>query len=204
MKQFLDNPTSDQVEYRFMSLETACEPLDLWQLRDDFLGWRLEDWSGFFAMAGGWQGCFRISQRDFGEWQGLLRAALLCPAQEWKSLSQRFNSKKVAKLIGPMRFVFDWHGVVPRAKAILPDSLSAIIATLQIDALNGAKFRICARHDCKSAPFKVEARHKIYCSSECAHLVAVRNSRERDAKETRTLQVKRRKDAKTYGTQKTR
>jgi hypothetical protein len=148
-------------------------------LRDDFLGWTIEDWQAFFYMAGQWAGNPYVTQSDFSEWQQLLREALVRPAKDWKSLAERFAPRKVSTLIGPLRILFDWSGNVPLAKVVLPDSLTAIIATIQVDALQGAEFRVCARHDCKSAPFRIEARHKIYCSTDCAHLVAVRNSRKR-------------------------
>jgi hypothetical protein len=103
------------------------------------------------------------------------------PAKDWRSLAEQFAPRKVSQLIGPLRILFDWQRDVPAAKVVLPDSLTAIIATIQVDALQGAEFRVCARHDCKSPPFRVEARHKIYCNTDCAHLVAVRNSRKRAA-----------------------
>jgi hypothetical protein len=54
-----------------------------------------------------------------------------------------------------------------------------MVATIKVEKLHGATFKECARPDCKNPPFRVEARQKIFCSSDCAHLVAVRNSRKR-------------------------
>ena len=178
-REFFENPTSTKLRYRFVQKERKCDPFDPWQLRDDFLGWRIEDWQAFFFMAGGWSGSPYITQSDFAEWQQLLREALVRPAKDWRSLAGQFAPGKVSKLTGSLRILFDWRRTFPAAKVVLPDSLTAIIATIQVDALQGAEFRVCARHDCKSAPFRVEARHKIYCSIDCAHLVAVRNSRKR-------------------------
>ncbi len=178
-REFFESPASTTLRYRFVQTEKKCDPFDPWQLRDDFLGWRIEDWQGFFFMAGRWSGSRFITQSDFAEWQQLLREALVRQAKDWKSLAGQFATEKVLTLTGSLRIVFDWRGDVPAAKVVLPDSLTAIIATIQVDALQGAEFRVCARHDCKSAPFRVEARQKIYCSTDCAHLVAVRNSRKR-------------------------
>jgi len=192
-KEAWQNPDSTAVRYYCHSEQDACDYFDPWQLRDDFLGWRIEDWHGFFYMAGGWSNSFGITQRDFAEWQQLLKEALVRPAKDWKSLTAQFAPKKVSKLTGPLPILFDWQGDVPLAKVVLTDSLVAILATIQVDALRGAEFRICARHDCKSAPFRVEARHKIFCSSDCAHLVAVRKSRERAANAKTTKKAPSRK-----------
>jgi len=189
-REFFEGPGSTTLRYRFVEKEGKCDRFDPWQLRDDFLGWRIEDWQAFFYMAGGWSGSFYVTQSDFVEWQQLLKEALVRPAKEWKSLAREFAPEKVSRLTGPLRILFDWQGAVPVAKVVLTDSLTAIIATIQVDALRGAKFRVCARHDCKSAPFRIEARHKIYCSSDCAHLVAVRNSRERAAKAEASSRLK--------------
>ena len=179
-REFLENPGSTP---RVVEVKDRYELFDPWELRDAFLGWRTEDWQAFFFYVGrGWSGSAYIAQSDFAEWQQLLREALLRPAREWRSLTGQYSPEKVAKLTGPLRIFFDWQRDVPAAMVVLPDSLTAIIATIQVDALQGAEYRVCARHDCKSAPFRVEARQKIYCSSDCAHLVAVRQSRERAAK----------------------
>jgi hypothetical protein len=193
-REFFDNPRSTTLRYRFVEMDDKCAPFDPWQLRDYFLGWKTEDWQAFFCMAGGWWRSGSrdpyISESDFCEWQQLLRESLLRPAKDWRALAGQFAEGKVSRLTGPLQIVFDWRGDVPVARAVLTDSLTAIIATVQIDALQGAKFRICARSDCKSAPFRIEARHKIFCSPECAHLVAVRKSRER-AVEAKSKPAKR-------------
>ena len=115
------------------------------------------------------------------------------PAKDWRSLNGQFAPKKVSRLTGPLPILFDWRGDVPLAKVVLSDSLVAMIATIQVDALRGAEFRVCARHDCKNAPFRVEARHKIFCDAACAHLVAVRKSRERAANAKATKKAPSRK-----------
>lgn len=152
-------------------------PFDPWQLRDDFLKWPHEQWQGFVAMAG-CLGPLRVSERSFELWQKAYRAALIRPAREWKALDAEFGLlNHRVRVSQPLRISFDWDGHVPIARVRTVTTLEAIVATIQVDKLQGAEFRVCARHDCKSGPFRVEARHKIYCSSDCAHLVAVRKSR---------------------------
>jgi hypothetical protein len=180
-KDFFENPESETLEFRFVEDKTAVPngPFDPWQLRDDFLSWPIDDWKGFIAMAGCF-GPFRISKRSFGLWQKVLREALIRPAHEWKALQSEFGvPNHDLRLTKPLRIAFAWDGDAPRAYVPAMGTLDTIITTIQIDKLQGAEFRVCARHDCKNPPFRAEARHKIFCDSSCAHLVAVRKSRER-------------------------
>lgn len=157
-------------------------PFNPWELREGFLSTPPEDWTGFVCWAGSFTRSL-VSQKDFVEWQGLVREALIRPATEWRNLSGRFDVDKVRKLHDPLPITFDWKAQTPVARIITGQTLQVVIATVQLDQLQGARFKICARHDCHAPPFRVEARHKIYCSSDCAHLVAVRNSRARAAEE---------------------
>ena len=180
-KDFFENPKSETLAFHFVADRTAAPhgPFDPWQLRDEFLSWPIDDWEGFIAMVGRFDSS-RISKRSFGLWQKVLREALIRPAREWKALQSEFGSPdNNLRLARSLRIAFVWDGDVPRAYVAGTGALEAIIATIQIDKLQGAEFRVCARHDCKNPPFRVETRHKIFCDSACAHLVAVRKSRER-------------------------
>lgn len=184
LREFLKN--RETAEFHFYE-DKSLAPNGLfgpWELRHEFLSCPPDEWQGFIAMAG----CFGpalISQRIFEQWQNLLREALLRPAQEWRALEREFGRPRAGVLGGgltaPLKIAFDWAGETPQAVIFAQTALDAIIATIQIDKLTGAEFRVCSRHDCKSPPFRVEARQKIFCSSDCAHLVAVRNSRARAA-----------------------
>ena len=177
----LKNP--ETAEFRFIAGKSLprCGPFDPWQLRKEFLSWPLDSWQGFVAMAGNF-GLFRISMKSFEQWQKMLREALILPAREWMALEAKFQIPRAQiRLSVQPRIAFDWEGETPQAIIFAQSALEAIIATIQIDKLIGAEFRICARHDCKNPPFRVESRQKIFCSMECAHLVAVRKSRERAA-----------------------
>jgi hypothetical protein len=169
-------------------------PFDLWKLRDQFLSWPIEDWQGFIAMAG-WLHPMPVSARDFERCQRFVREALIRPAREWKALEEEFGGEdRLLHLSHSLSSIrFQWSGEVPTAQIQTLWSLDAILATIQIDKLQGAEFRVCARHDCKNAPFRVEARHKIFCDAACAHLVAVRKSRERAANAKATKKAPNRK-----------
>jgi hypothetical protein len=155
-------------------------PFDPWDLLEEFLTCSVEDWEGFILMAGSFGGVF-ITKNDFKEWQQLLKRALVLPARKWKTLAGEFDPKKVSKLRMGLPIQFDFESEPPTATLLGLTSLGTMIAAIQLDKLQGAEFRVCARPDCKSPPFKVGTRQKIYCSPECAHVVAVRNSRTRAA-----------------------
>ena len=159
-------------------------PFDPWALREQFLSWPSENWGMFVEMAGDFGG-FGLSQNSFAEWQQLLREALVRPAREWNTLHATFSPQKANRLLGSLPLKFDWSGTGPTARVQTKATLDAMIASIQVDKLQGAEFRVCARLDCKKPPFKVGTRQKIYCDSDCAHLVAVRNSRTRAATATR-------------------
>lgn len=161
-------------------------PVNPWQLRDRFLSWPLEDWQRFFEISGRWD--VGVSHRgfsrdDFAEWQRLLHAALIYPAKDWDTILDReFELQKVFLLKDPIPIILEWNGKVPVARIPSRNALRSMIASIQLDKLQGAEFRVCARQDCNNPPFRVGVRHKIFCSTDCAHLVAVRNSRNRVAK----------------------
>lgn len=182
MRDFLNDP--DSAEYRSVPRQGKEKygPFDPWELREEFFICPVDYWRGFVEMAGS-LGTFRISKKDFAEWQALLREAILLSPRDWARLLSRFDSQKVRLLSKPLPIQFLWDGNVPEARIVISGTLPLIIATIQIDVLRGAQFRTCARTDCVNPPFKLETRHKIYCSPECAHLVAVRNSRARIAKD---------------------
>ena len=155
----------------------APRAFDPWQLRDSFLAWPLEDWQSFCEMVD----LGEIRKKEFADWQRLFRKALILPAREWKALAGEFAQQKVERLLGRLPIDFQWDAETPVALINCTSAFMTIIATIQVDALRGTQFRVCARHDCNNPPFRVEARHKIFCCSDCAHLVAVRKSRERAA-----------------------
>lgn len=156
-----------------------------WQLRNRFLSWPIEDWHRFFEISGEWNVSpvgRDFTRDDFAEWQRLLRAALVSRAKDWEALTNEFDWNKVVQMRLPMPITFEWDGKVPVVHiGIRHNALRLMIATIQVDKLRGAEFRVCARPDCKNPPFAVGVRRKIYCDSDCAHLVAVREARKRAA-----------------------
>jgi hypothetical protein len=168
--------------YRFCEPEYrgTYGPFDPWELRAKFLGWPLREWQSFFVMAGAF-GTPYICRDDFAEWQRLMKQAMIVPAHEWKRLAEEFDPLKVERLLGTLPIQFDWDAEPPTATLMGVSPLDSMIASIQMDKLQGAEFRVCARPDCKSPPFLVGTRQKIYCEAACAHLAAVRADRKRKA-----------------------
>ncbi len=168
--------------FTFLLRETSPPrgPFDPWLLREDFLTWPSDRWKDFIAKTGLFNGGL-LTSLTFADWQRILRDALILPPEKWGTLFSENALEYKNRLVHLKEVQIRWDGKAPRLLIRTEDALDVIIATVQIDKLRGAEFRVCARHDCKSAPFRVEARQKIYCCNDCAHLVAVRNSRKRAA-----------------------
>jgi hypothetical protein len=60
----------------------------------------------------------------------------------------------------------------------------AIETSIGFDLLQGSRFSLCKRPDC-SRPFLVNRRGKQFCSYDCAHVVAVRKSRQTKTKKAK-------------------
>jgi len=132
-------------------------------------------------------------ERDVREWYELLRMAMTIPMNEWPSLGSKFPARKMNILLQPLPIKLEWIEGKPVGTMILRTLIDAVIASIQIDKLRGAEFRYCARPDCKK-PFQIESRHeRIYCSTDCAHYMAVKNSRARAAKNKKQQTTSRRK-----------
>lgn len=174
---YLRDPDSAPRRY----IRKEYRELDPWDLRDAFLAWLPEDWKNFLSLAGSFSTSV-LDQREFTEWQALLREALRLPPKKWPQLRKRFDPSKVEKFLAPLRIEFEWDEEWPRAHIATMRSLDAIIATIQLDLLQGARFKTCARHDCTAPPFRGDDPRKQFCSPECAHLAAVRRSRGAKAK----------------------
>jgi hypothetical protein len=158
--------------------------VDPWLLRKAFLSCPLDKWEDVVAASGGARrfSSFPISREVFERWQKLLREVLIRPAQRWRELGGEFDIRNpYSHLSAQPAIRFEWSGDSPQVFVLPKTALEAMIATIQIDKLRGAEFRVCARHDCKEPPFLAKPRQKKFCSMACAHLFAVRENRKREA-----------------------
>jgi hypothetical protein len=182
------------------SFATATKEENPWNMREEFYGdGRSEgfaDFEGFTYFYGRfgvgptdlvWPQPGRYDERllawhlqeDFEEWQDLLRTAMKLPIERWPSLAKKFPERKVAALRKPLPLMLEWREGTPVGVLRFQTAVDAIMASIQIDKLNGVEFRYCARPDCRK-PYKIESRHKrVYCSTDCAHYMAVKASRKR-------------------------
>jgi hypothetical protein len=70
-----------------------------------------------------------------------------------------------------------WYGARNLAVIETTDAISAIVTTIELDHLRGAKFGTCARKDCPKF-FEITSKHRRkYCTQECAHLASIRRMR---------------------------
>ena len=69
-----------------------------------------------------------------------------------------------------------------RAHVLVSGTYRSILATVQFKLAQGAKFRICARKDCR-LPFEITSRHsRRFCTQYCAHITSLRQRRKTQRK----------------------
>ena len=175
----------------FSPFTVPREALDAWQVRDELI--LLEDGQfkeftqkyGRFAVGGV---DIRSSDadadgiQDFDEWRSLVSEALVLPMAQWHQLATRYPEFKVRRLRQmPLKVSIKVReDGVPSGRINAIMILDAVLSSIFIDQLQGARFRWCAREDCPSPPFRLTTGHdRKYCSAECAHLEAVRSYRAR-------------------------
>lgn len=102
--------------------------------------------------------------------QELQRAARL-PIEKWHKLHW-MN-------INGLRVDLNFEEGHLTGECVIASGVRACAAQLFLEKLSGAEYGWCARPDCNKF-FRLESKHfRKYCSQDCAHVVAVRTSRER-------------------------
>jgi hypothetical protein len=119
----------------------------------------------------------RLIDDEVLEWQSLIRAAMVTPMERWPTLKKTFPPRKVDLLCRPMALAVEWENGYPRGAIKCTGVLQALVATLQVDALIGAKYRFCACGGCPHS-FEVRRKDQRYCSEGCKHKQVVRDGRE--------------------------
>jgi hypothetical protein len=175
--------------------------LDPWEVRDRFL--RLQtahDIAPFLSDTGEFQkrlGSGQFTTEDLFEIQGIVRYLLTTAPSKWRIQRPAFRTERIAKLMlweyRQFKFRFSWSS---RSHAVVVETastLDAILASVFVDHMRQAQFGFCARPDCRRQ-FELKSRHKRkYCSPDCGHVMAVRESRNRSvAKKTAARDGKRR------------
>lgn len=82
----------------------------------------------------------------------------------------------------PYEIVFGRSRSGSQAHVLVSRTYRSILATAQFMLAQGAKFRICARKDCR-LPFEVTSRHtRRFCTQYCAHITSLRQRRKVERK----------------------
>lgn len=117
------------------------------------------------------------------QFQDVCRKALVGPANDWLIAAH--------SMLPPLSSRPEY----PHLHWRVGDCERAIRTTITIDLVNKAKFRVCARHDCRT-PFKVENRHKhMYCCQYCGHIESIRRQRRKEDQENKQLTKAKRKQS---------
>ncbi len=122
-------------------------------------------------------------ETNFRRWQALVGEALTTPKECIGALKRKYPGMAWL-LYREIPIEIKWRDgaegdlpIVPIGVVHLGYVLDAIAFSIQLDQLKGHTHRYCARPDCgKIFPLGYRPE-KIYCSLECAHVMAVRKSR---------------------------
>ncbi|MCU1309868.1 MAG: hypothetical protein JWO20_993 [Candidatus Angelobacter sp.] len=162
---------------------------DAWKVRDYFLASESDaeilnflNKTGHFSKRLNVKGAW--SYDSFRMWHTAFRGLLQRHPSGWGAwASKQFEHEpmiiKALQVYSQIPVDFRWTKTQHYAFFKATDTLGAILATIYIDKLRGAKHGFCARPDCRK-DFEFISKHKRkYCSPSCAHLETVRRLRER-------------------------
>ncbi len=123
---------------------------------------------------------------QFQEMQQVLRKAAELPVEKWEDASIRWFN------VGRLKVQLDFEEGHLTGECVVDPGVAACAAQLFFEKLSGAEYAWCARSDCNKF-FRLESKHsRKFCLPDCAHVVAVRASRDRKqrrAKKAQSLKV---------------
>ena len=172
--------------------ESSRVQIDPWRVRDDFLTLETEaDFLRFLNQVGlffhGYSDDWE--EADFKGLQQVFRELLVRSPERWDSYFHKlrqetpeFNIPLILDTIEIQSKVgfllrFSWQGAPHSAVIRAIGIVQAILTTIHIDHLRGARFGFCARPDCQR-PFEIISKHKRkFCKQYCAHLESLRRMR---------------------------
>lgn len=160
--------------------------LDAWKIRAQFLEVQSDPRSvlSFLNRTGlfvSHSGTVPKSRRDFCQWQGLVKKLLTRDPKRWGEFKHRYSSERLDLVSSNTlpRVTFRLEEGDRYAAVLTKGTLRGVLATIFLDHLRGARFRICARLGCTRV-YEVTTGHKRkYCSPRCAHFDSVRRLRKR-------------------------
>jgi hypothetical protein len=152
--------------------------LPAWEIREEFLKiTETEHLKQFLHKTGGFH-----SEGFSGltEWQTIIAKMMTISPENWGRLLKDptlAKGKVKAALSKIPQVHFQWSKGKPSLAFWTGFTLRAIVATIQVDHVRGARFSSCQRPDCHTV-YQLESLHKRkYCSHECGHLESMRRTR---------------------------
>jgi hypothetical protein len=122
-----------------------------------------------------------LSFADLLQWKELLKKCWLAEPSEWEAFPEQYAGLQYAPDILKAPELSIGLEVPIRIRLLCECVRDAIMAAIYLDKLANVKSSMCHRPDCRVV-FNHESGHqRKYCSSDCAHIEAVRNSRLRKA-----------------------
>lgn len=125
----------------------------------------------------------KLSFRQFCKLQEFTRHALLHPPEEWRfELLNSFSDKVREKFECWPDVAIAVHNGAPICFQNCESLVEVLATTLNLDKVLGTTYRFCAREDCGELFELGSQSSRIFCTSDCAHLIAVRRSRDKERK----------------------
>lgn len=124
-----------------------------------------------------------LSFADLQRWQELLKECQLTEPDQWHMLIKKYTIlRNVNDILKAPEIMVGLESPIT-IRLHCDCARDAVMAAIYLDKLANVRSSMCKRPDC-SVVFNHESRHpRYYCSNECAHLMAVRSSRERKSHE---------------------
>jgi hypothetical protein len=156
--------------------------LDPWQVREDLFSIRTTNQLWLFLER---TGLFATSIHEFTglqEWKDLFKLLMVTSPANWPGLKGDFAQQKLSLVLRSQlpRFKIQWGKDTHKVVLAAPSTLTAILASIQVDHLRGVKYAFCQREDC-GKPYPLRSNKK-FCDYECAHLHTVRRLRAAERK----------------------
>lgn len=151
--------------------------LDPWKIREEFFFIKSTNHLLFFLEK---TGLFSRPTDDFAdlqEWKSLFKLLMRTNPVSWPQLKGGFAKSKLELVLRSRLPQFEIMWSRDRHKVVLTtvSTLTAILASIQIDHLRGVKYVFCRREDC-GKPYRFRS-NKLFCNYDCAHLHTVRRLR---------------------------
>ncbi len=141
---------------------------DAWSVRSTFLELRDEhdflaflNQTGLFFRDGTYDGNQSWRLTDFAVWQRTLTGFLRRRPEVWEKRLDLVepNGAEIMRAVRLHRSFAVELGEGRSAQFVARSTFSAILVSIYLDHLRGARFRLCARPDCRK-PYEIESNHQ--------------------------------------------